>query len=678
MVNERKSISTKPPQRRLETISQEIDSSDSNPTGGALCTRCASVDLDAALSSEQEAILVEELGPITAWSTNSCILCKLLASRIPGWWTRVSPAGYRLATTNSHSVRVKNNIPLLQALPPTNLLELYYDYHRTRFYFVPQNEGFEPIRSLKTSSIDFSVLKDWLDLCQTMHTQVCNDHGREPKTVEHFKLIDCHTRQIVTAQNVDYVTLSYVWGPTEKCHEFSEQLPPTLPTTIEDAITVTQNLGLRYIWIDRYCINQKQKGHAYLQMSQMDLIYQNSIITIVAAAGGDPSYGLPGVSRRERRPQPRARIRSTILISPLPKTHILIANSHWASRGWTYQEAVLSRRRLVFTDEQVYFQCNGMHCYETFQIPWKSLHTSDRQSLEAKYQIPPFHWSDGGVIFPFGVGTTRNAVIKRILEYSRKSLTRQYDRLNAFLGILRVFETQGTYHCWGTPILSRPFIPGMEPSKDDLGLGFLEGLCWTLEDSSNTRIPHLPSWSWTGWSGGVWYYEFNGPYTSVLQAFVELSDGSVLDWNEFQRRYTEINHPVQLSHFLHVGAPTFKLESLSKHYPYHKCEIKMKDGWFLRWTACITQYDVPLSQRTKAVIVMSAGEEGKFVILLNQLEEGFERIWGGWIRCSDISLLRPDHKEADLSDLRGRYITQWYGPDWENSIVSTWETLRIG
>jgi hypothetical protein len=277
-------------------------------------------------------------------------------------YIREYPTGYLLRAVSSHSTRVMNNLILLQVLPPTKLLELYCDSYLRRFYFVPQNECFEPIRSLKTSSIDFSVLKDWLDLCRTMHMRVCNAQGREPKTVEHFRLIDCHIRQIVTAQNVDYVTLSYVWGPTEQCHEFSEQLPTTLPRTIEDAMTVTQNLGLRYLWIDRYCINQKQKGHAYLQMSQMDMIYQNTVVTIVAAAGKDPSYGLPGVSRRERRPQPRARTRSTVFIDSLPNTNSLISNSHWASRGWTYQEAMLSRRRLAFTDEQVYFQCNGMHC----------------------------------------------------------------------------------------------------------------------------------------------------------------------------------------------------------------------------------------------------------------------------------------------------------------------------
>ena len=53
-----------------------------------------------------------------------------------------------------------------------------------------------------------------------------------------------------------------------------------------------------------------------------------------------------------------------------------IAKSKWNTRAWTYQEALLSRRRLVFTPRQVYFQCRGMHCVESISVPLKHLHTT--------------------------------------------------------------------------------------------------------------------------------------------------------------------------------------------------------------------------------------------------------------------------------------------------------------
>jgi heterokaryon incompatibility protein (HET) len=669
---------SKPPQTRLKTRSQELDINDSDLAVGPLCARCASVDFDAALSSEQEAVLIQDLGPTNQWSITSCTLCKLLDSLMPEWM-RKSRHRFLLSTINSYSAQVEKDIPLLQALPPTKLLGLCeragtFDIAR---YIVPQFKGFEPVRLLNTGSIDFSVLNGWLYLCQTMHTRVCNAQRREEISLQHFKLIDCHTRQIVTADHADYIALSYVWGPTEECHEFSEQLPTTLPRTIEDAIIVTQNLGLRYIWIDRYCINQQRKGHAYLQMSQMDLIYQNAIITIVAAARKDPSYGLPGVSRRERRPQLRARIRSTVFVNPWAKTRFLVADSHWATRGWTYQESVLSRRRLVFTDEQVYFECNGMSCYEAFQIPWESLHTSDRQSMEDKYLNGPDY---DDALFPFGVDTTSNAIFNRISEYSRKSLTHQSDRLNAFLGILRAFETQDIYHCWGTPILPSPFAPGMKPSKQDLNTGFLLGLCWTQKVSPQVRIPNLPSWSWTGWSSIVWYEgKTHNSLTSVAKIFVELRDGSVLDWSEYQRRYAEINNSVQLSHFIHVWAPTFEIHNLSKETSQsYNCEIKMNDGWFLQWNFFIYHDDSMLSQCQKSFVMASSIQSLKFIVFLKQCGNSFERIWGCWTHSATISLLRPDRKKADVFDPLGSNFIARYGTDWEKSIASPWETLRIG
>ncbi|KAK4223990.1 hypothetical protein QBC38DRAFT_486473, partial [Podospora fimiseda] len=96
----------------------------------------------------------------------------------------------------------------------------------------------------------------------------------------------------------------------------------------------------------------------------MDRIYSKSIVTIIAAAGNDSKYGLPGVSKRHRLWQPRGQIAgATIVRVPEHTTHTL-QKSTWSTRGWTYQEGFLSQRRLIFTDHQVSFLCNQMYCCE--------------------------------------------------------------------------------------------------------------------------------------------------------------------------------------------------------------------------------------------------------------------------------------------------------------------------
>jgi hypothetical protein len=60
------------------------------------------------------------------------------------------------------------------------------------------------------------------------------------------------------------------------------QLPKEILKTIQDAIQVTQSLGHRYLWVDRYCIDQKNGAEKQYQFSRMGDIYAGSQITIFA------------------------------------------------------------------------------------------------------------------------------------------------------------------------------------------------------------------------------------------------------------------------------------------------------------------------------------------------------------------------------------------------------------
>jgi hypothetical protein len=70
----------------------------------------------------------------------------------------------------------------------------------------------------------------------------------------------------------------------------------------------------------------------------MGRILGDAIATIVAAAGDNEDYGLPGVSSLHRLAQPRACTGNTQLVSTLPHVSELVSNSKWATRDWMYQE----------------------------------------------------------------------------------------------------------------------------------------------------------------------------------------------------------------------------------------------------------------------------------------------------------------------------------------------------
>lgn len=123
------------------------------------------------------------------------------------------------------------------------------------------------------------------------------------KYVEDLSVIDCHDRRVIDAPvDCAYSALSYVWG--NALHEKllpAGRLPPGVDATIEDAIAVTIDLGLRYLWVDRYCINQdvNSPGREH-QINQMHLIYSRAQCMIIAATGNDAQYGLPGVGDTAR------------------------------------------------------------------------------------------------------------------------------------------------------------------------------------------------------------------------------------------------------------------------------------------------------------------------------------------------------------------------------------------
>ena len=311
--------------RPSETLSQATRYPGTQNHG--LCAPCTRLKLDAVFFGRRPVFrghVTKKLGPVATWAVDSCSSCNLLAASLPPlecdarvYYLRLISADRFLSTIHTAVLRLDSQ-----------------NYHTL---LVPQPEGENWVRLLKKDSIDFDILFGWLRRCRDEHTGIC-DIGTSPG-VSFLKLIDCHTRRIVPALNKQYLTLSYTGAPHSKsggengCLEF---LPNNLPNTIEDAITVTRNLGFQYLLIDRYCINQQNEKEAREQIRQMNFVYKNSEIMIIAAAGKDPHYGLPGVGHRHRAQQPRAKVGEHFLVSALDDVSYCIRNSSWISRGWTY------------------------------------------------------------------------------------------------------------------------------------------------------------------------------------------------------------------------------------------------------------------------------------------------------------------------------------------------------
>ncbi|KAH7115829.1 heterokaryon incompatibility protein-domain-containing protein, partial [Dendryphion nanum] len=371
-------------------------------------------------------------------------------------------------------------------------------------YILSRSKKGSPLQPLR-DCIDFSIAENWLRLCSTQHS---NCYKRQALLIP-LRLIDCIERTIISPQEgVDYVTLSYVWGSTvansneQNGSSVNQALPTSLPQTIEDAMTVTKKLNYRYLWIDKYCVPSDPEIFLN-QIQQMDLIYRNSVLTIVDASGKDPTTGLPGVRAGSRiAQQPCVHFQGHELISSMPRPEWTIKSSPWSTRAWTYQEGLLSCRRLFFTSQQLYFECQGIYCSEALDFPIEGLlkiHTRDRQHLRDDLCL-------GGRIglYPITLVDQNSwEIFAHLSAYSQRTLTYEADILNGILGLFRHTEALANpiRHIWGLPFQEHQSWDDVYVESTYRQLSFVESMSWTLKKPSSRR-PGFPSWSWVGWYGG--------------------------------------------------------------------------------------------------------------------------------------------------------------------------------
>jgi len=200
-------------------------------------------------------------------------------------------------------------------------------------------------------------------------------------------LVDCIDENLVMSKPGDqYIALSYyVWGSRHDLGNGSSHAISltNVPLTIRDTVQVMRNLGRRFLWVDRYCIDQTNELLKSLMISHMDDIYERSEVTIVALHRQDDEGGLPGVSTVSRIPQQYYETSKGSLISSCPPIRTLIEKSTWNTRAWTYQEARLSQRCLFFSEHQVYFVCN--QCTWSEAVPFEPSRNHLNLELDESY-----------------------------------------------------------------------------------------------------------------------------------------------------------------------------------------------------------------------------------------------------------------------------------------------------
>jgi hypothetical protein len=177
----------------------------------------------------------------------------------------------------------------------------------------------------------------WLDTCTRCHGSVCE---QELIRIPGMNLIDCEDMVVVeAAQEMRWLALSYVWGANCQTEDHAgyragSSISLDIPRTVADAISVTLQLGYRYLWVDEYCIDQNDENHRDDQIKRMDRIYHGADLTIVAAAGENKNHGLPGVGSTKRGNRKVVCVGDVVVFSNGPDPYEEAKNSPWFTRAW--------------------------------------------------------------------------------------------------------------------------------------------------------------------------------------------------------------------------------------------------------------------------------------------------------------------------------------------------------
>jgi hypothetical protein len=394
---------------------------------------------------------------------------------------------------SSHFEKIKNHV---QTSGCAVLLQL------NKPHAIPLLQQIPPV-------FDAGTFETWFRYCERNHRSL---YRSSKTTLSGIRLIDCQEQSIVDNEpGMAYVALSYVWGqPThqKEVHD-GKRLPTQLSPLIRDAMAVTRAMAFRYLWVDRYCIDQEDSVVKHQQIQQMAAIYGNAAVTVIAATGKDENCGLPGIGTNRSTTLPTAYIGEITVLFTSKDPQAAIDSSKWSTRGWTFQEAILSHRRLVFTEQQVYFECNAMNVFEGLHIPLDSLHIKDRTKSYENLRGGVFGRNRRAKFGRFvhekqGQAEVFSQYLSHVEEYSVRKLSFAADLLNAFLGIAQQFwyRRHAIHNVWGLP------YPALLEERES---GFVHSMTWCHTKScwDISRSPHrrtqFPSWSWVGWEGPVRY-----------------------------------------------------------------------------------------------------------------------------------------------------------------------------
>ena len=359
------------------------------------------------------------------------------------------------------------------------------------------------------------VLSSWIKNCDNNHSRCA---PRPPAKLP-GRVLDVGNRG---AQNVvrlyetqqelaHYTTLSHCWGKqqiftTTKATLAQRKLEvqwSRLSRTFQDAINITRELGIRYIWIDSLCIIQDDKEDWEREAAKMAEIYSCSYLNLAATGSADGDGGcffnrstLSGKLRypvefREIKHESGGRSNSIFVRRVLSDAHIhftdleppnaehILGAAPLLTRAWVLQERFLTARTLHCHAAELVWECEESLLCECGGV---DDHSSGSTRANARLKSTCAEAFAGQKT----VKQAGNLWFDVVSIYSRLKLTNESDRLPALSGLAKRFSD----------VFHGSYLGGLW--ETDLPQALLWQACPSLYGRvSRVALQNrIPTWSW--------------------------------------------------------------------------------------------------------------------------------------------------------------------------------------
>ena len=262
-----------------------------------------------------------------------------------------------------------------------------------------------------------------------------------------------------------------------------------LPEIYQNAISVTRELGVRYLWIDALCIIQDDSSDWECEASNMRFVYGGALLTISATKSPDLNEGFLGPrAKLQTHHEIKTQDNHTVFVRNRMKHSIIIPSDGSTSgcplltRGWVFQERLLSTRTLHFLPDELLWECRCRFWCECTGVE------ADLYFKTGSFQASQFSMA----LAQQDKDEIPTLWLVLMQEYTKRLLTVSTDRLPALSGIAHLFHEFGVGE----------YFAGL------WGGHFYDYLLWQADHSIIFNSNELasrsafaqntsPSWSWT-------------------------------------------------------------------------------------------------------------------------------------------------------------------------------------